>query len=148
MAVKPIPDEHHVVRHCKNSQYFMHNGKIRPHPESFHLKPATATMPEERVLSCVYYEWFDGTVDEKMRASCHFIRIEIKPKDALLRLNAGLIKQQGLTRSLKLRVTHEEEKECPPYAALRGIPKPPDSQLCLLLASLTVIDAIDFATLR
>jgi hypothetical protein len=81
-----------------------------------------------------------------MRASCHFIQVEIKRKDALLRLNAGLIRQQGVARSLKLRVTHEEEKTCPPYSAIRGIPKQADDELCALLARLAVIDALDFAT--
>jgi hypothetical protein len=144
MTVTNIPDDHHFVRHCRNSQYYMHNGKIRPHPEAFHLRPATATMPEEDTLSGVYYEWFDGTAEEKMKASCQFIGVTIKRKDALLRMNSGLIKKQGMTRSLKVRVTHEPDRSCPPYAAIRGMPRPPDNELCALLASLSVIDAIDF----
>jgi hypothetical protein len=148
MTVTNIPDEHHIVRHCKHSQYFMHDGRIRPYPEAFHLRPATEKMSAEETLSAVYYEWFHGTHEERMRASCHFIEIEIKRKDALLRLNAGSIKQQGAARSLKLRVTHEPEKTCPPYSAIRGIPKKTDDELSALLARLAVIDAIDFATAR
>jgi hypothetical protein len=125
----------------------MHNGKIRPYPEAFHLRPATAIMPEEKTLSGVYYEWFDGTEHEKIKASCHFIHVTIKRKDALLRLNSGLIRQQGTVRSVRLRVTHEPDKECPPYAAVHGMPRPPDDELCALLASLSVIEAIDFETL-
>jgi hypothetical protein len=141
-----IPDEHHFVRHCKHSQYFMHNGKIRPHPEAFHLRPATITMPEETTLSGVYYEWFDGTDTEKMKASCHFISIAMKRKDALLRMNSGLIKNQGRARSIKLRVVHEPEKDCPPYSAIHRLPRPPDVQLCALLATLSVVEAVDFQT--
>lgn len=146
MKLVNIPDEHHIVRHCKHSQYFLRDGKIRPHPEAFHLKLATAAMPAEDALSGVYYEWFDGTPAEKIKAGCHFIRITMKRKDALLRLNAGLIRQQGIARSKKLRVTNEPENECPPYATIHGIPKTPDDELCALLASLALIEAVDFAT--
>ncbi len=146
MKISNIPDDHHIVRHCKHSQYYIHNGKIRPYPEAFHLKLATETMPEEDTLSGVYYEWFDGSPEEKLTASCHFIHISMKRKDALLRLGAGLIRQQGKARSAKLRVTHEADKQCPPYAAVRGMPKPPDDELCLLLTSLAVVEAIDLAT--
>lgn len=133
MSVTNIPDDHHIVRHCKHSQYYMHNGKIRPHPEAFHLRPVTATMPEEETLSGVYYEWFDGNPDEMLVGAFHFLQLAIKPKDALLRLNAESIKKQGEARSRKLRVTHEPDDGCPPYSAIRGIPRPPDDQLCALL---------------
>jgi hypothetical protein len=148
MAVTKIPDEDHIVRHCKHSQYFIHNGKIRPHPEAFHLRQASATLGAEKELSGVHYEWFEGTQDEKMSASCHFIRVSMKRKDALLRLNSGLIKKQGAERSIKLRVTHEPDDECPPYAAIHGLPAPPDDTLCGLLASLSVIDAIDLTAIN
>jgi hypothetical protein len=144
--VTNIPDEHHIVRQCKSSQYFIRDGKIRPHPEAFHLRPATATMPAEQTLSGVYYEWFDGSVEEKLIASYHFIQMKIKRKDALLRQNAALIRKQGDARSKKLRVTHEPDNLCPPYAAIRGLPRPPDDELCTLLATLTLIEAIEVST--
>lgn len=147
MTITNIPDEHHMVKHCKHSQYFLHNGKIRPHPEAFHLRPATETMPEEKELSGVYYEWFDGSPEEKLKASCHFIRLSMKRKDAVLRLKAGSIREQGNARSLRLRVLHEPDKECPPYSSIRGLPKPPDQELCSLLATLSVIEAIDLTAL-
>jgi hypothetical protein len=146
MPTIKIADDHHFVRQCKYKLYFLDiNGKIRPHPEAFHLRPATATTPREEELSGVYYEWFDGTPAEKMAAVGHFIRIEIKKKDALLRLNAGLIRQQGATRSKRLRVSHEPEDVCPPYATIRGLPEDPDDELCTLLATLTLMEAVEFS---
>jgi hypothetical protein len=96
-------------------------------------------------LSGVYYEWFQGTHTEKLKASCHFIGMEIKKKDALLRLNAALVKQQGYATNHRLRVTHEPDSECEPYSAIRGLPKDPHDELCALLASLSVVEAISRA---
>jgi hypothetical protein len=45
--------------------------------------------------------------------------MEIKKKDALLRLNAALVKQQGNATTHRLRVTHEPDSECEPYSAIR-----------------------------
>ena len=148
MATNKIADDHHIVRQCKYKLYFIGlDGKIKPHPEAFHLRPATATVPQERELSGVYYEWFDGTANEKMAAVGHFIGIEIKRKDALLRLNAGAIREQGESRNKKLRVSHEPGADCPPYATIRGLPKDPDDELCELLASLALIEAVEFSTI-
>lgn len=148
MTLSNVPDDHHIVRHCKNSQYFMHEGKIRPYPNAFHLRPASKDFPEpEKTLSGVYYEWFQGNDIEKMRASCHFIPITMKGKDALLRLNAGKIRAQGIMQSVKLRVTHEPAQDCPPYSAIRGMPQKPDDKLCLLLSSLTIVDAVECASI-
>jgi hypothetical protein len=142
-----IPDEHHIVKHCKHSQYYVHNERIRPYAEAFHLRPATQATTEEKELSGVYYEWFDGSPGEKLKASCHFIGLSMKRKDALLRLRAGLIREHGIARSLKLRVLHEPTSECPPYSSIRGLPKPPDDELCSLLATLAVVEAVDLTVL-
>jgi hypothetical protein len=145
VSVTNIPDDHHIVRHCKNSQYFIHNEKIRPWPEAFHLKPASEKYPAEDSLSGVYYEWFDGPPSEKLQACCHFILISMKRKDALLRLNAGSVRAQGQARSVRLRVLHEPSDDCEPYSAIRGLSQTPDNELCSLLASLSLIEAVDFA---
>ena len=147
MTVTNIQDDHHVVRHCKARQYFLKDGKIIPYPSAFHLKPATLTAPAEDSLSAVYYEWFDGTHAEKMKACCHFIRMEIKNKDALLRLSSGLIKKQGLATKQRLRVTHEPNDDCQAYAAIRGLTLAPNDELCALLATVSLIDAFDRSTI-
>jgi hypothetical protein len=100
-------------------------------------------MPAEDSLSGVYYEWFDGTYAEKLRACFHFIGMEIKRNDALLQLNAGLIREQGRAADRRLRVTHEPEAACPPYAAIRGLTLEPNDTLCALLAELTVIAGLN-----
>jgi hypothetical protein len=64
-----------------------------------------------------------------------------------LRLNAGLIREQGLSTNRRLRVTHEPEDDCPPYAAIRGLTLPPNDELCALLAALSLIEALDRATI-
>jgi hypothetical protein len=148
VTVQNIEDDHHVVRHCKFKHYYLKAGKIVPYVDAFHLRPATQTLPAEDYLSGVYYEWLDGTHPEKLRASCHFIGMEIKPKDALLRLNAGLIRKQGVEKNKRLRVLHEPDRECPPYATIRGLPFDPDNELCALLATLSVVEAIDRASVE
>src|SRR4051794_14038494 len=83
---------HHFVKHCKNRELIREHETgaiIGIHPEAFLLRPADSKYPEEKWLSGLYYEAFDGTHSEKMRASCHFIPIEMKRKDALCRMNVG-----------------------------------------------------------
>jgi hypothetical protein len=139
VTVTNIPDDHHIVRHCKQRQYYLKGSKITPYPTFFHLRPATGATPAEDSLSGVYYEWFDGMHAEKLKACCHFIGMEIKRNDALLQLNAGLIREQGRAADRRLRVTHEPETACPPYSAIRGLTLEPDDKLCALLAALSVI---------
>jgi hypothetical protein len=142
-----IPDDHHMVRHCRHRLYFVRDGNIKPYPDFFHLRPATDKLPAEDSLSGVYYEWFDGSGAEKMKACCHFIGMEIKRKDALLRLNSGLIREQGISIGRRLRVTHEPEADCPPYAAIRGLALEPNNKLCALLAELSVVEALERSTI-
>jgi hypothetical protein len=56
--------------------YFEESGQIVPYPEAFYLKPATDRFPAEDYLSGIYYEWCDGTPDEKMAACCQFTQNE------------------------------------------------------------------------
>jgi hypothetical protein len=147
MPTIKIPDEHHVLRHCKFKEYFWVNGKIRPHPEAFHLKPPTSKYPQEEWLSAIYYEWLEGTPFEKLAAAVNYIQIEMKRKDALLRLNAGSIREQGSQRSIKLRVSHEADGTCPPYATIRGVPIDPDDELCRLLSTLALVEAVEVSAI-
>jgi hypothetical protein len=54
-------------------------------------------------------------------------------------------RQQGNATNHRLRVTHEPDSECEPYSAIRGLPKDPHNELCALLASLSVVEAISRA---
>lgn len=140
MTVTNIPNEHHIVRHCKHKLYFIQDGRIVPWPEAFHLKPATDTLPAEDYLSGVYYEWCEGAPDEKMAACTQFIPMKIKGKDALIRMNAGAVKAQRTAATPRLRVTHESSPECPPYATIRGQTLEPDNELCQLLIKLAIVE--------
>lgn len=143
MAVTNIPDDEHFVKYIKNREYYIHNGKVTPYPAAFHLRPASATHPADETLSGVHYEWFDGSPNDKLHASGHFIAMEMKRKDALIRLNSGAIKKQGVDCNRKLRVTCNPQQNCEPYAEIRGLPAVPDEKLCGLLASMALIEATE-----
>src|SRR6266508_5104603 len=105
MPATNIQDDHHFVKLCKQKDLIRENGKpIGVQPWAFELRKPTKLHPEqERTVSGVYYEFFDGAADEKMCACFHFIDMEIKKKEALVRLEAGSIKKQGEKRSRSLR---------------------------------------------
>ena len=143
--------DHHFVKHCKNRELIREQGNIiGVHAEAFVLRPADAKFPEEKWLSGLYYEFFDGTHAEKMCACCHFIPIEMKRKDALCRMNVGAIKEQGQRRTRSLRVMHQPEKDSLGYAAIHGLPRssdPPDDELALLLATLAILETAEITTI-
>lgn len=144
MAVKSIDDEHHVVRHCKKRLLIREAGKIvSVYPEAFHLRPATEGFAKEDSLSVIYYEFFDGAAEVRMKECCAALTLEVRPKDGLIRLNVGLIKEQGRKRERRLRVTHEPEPTCPAYAAIRGLPEKPDDELATLIANLAIVEALE-----
>ncbi len=61
MAVTNIVDDHHFVKHCKNKVVIRENGNIiSVHPAAFELRAPSKDFPQEKTLSGVYYEFFDG----------------------------------------------------------------------------------------
>jgi hypothetical protein len=149
--VSNINNNHHIVRHCKNKLLIRKDGEaVGVFPELFHLRPPANDFPQETTLSAVYFEFFDGDHNLKMK-SCHSsiaIGLAPKPKDALVRLNVGLIKDQGEKRSRQLRVTHEpDEPASPAYSVVRGIPVIPDDELNGLLATLAIIEIVEVRNL-
>ena len=146
MAVTNIDPTHHFLKHCKNSQLIRENGQITAvYPWTFELRTASEHYPQEKWLSGQYYEFFEGTKEEKLHACCHFIPIEMKKRDALLRMNVGAIKEQATKRSL--RVTHEPEPQSPGYAAIHGMPQKADDELCTLLATLAVSEILEMSSI-
>jgi hypothetical protein len=144
-----IQDDHHFVKFCKQKHLIRENGKpIGVQPWAFELREPTKEYPEqEKTLSGVYYEFFDGAPEEKMRACYHFIDMTIKPKDVLLRMEVGAIKAQGNKRSRSLRVRHEPVRECLAYAAMHGLPVETDDELCALLAKEPVEELLEVSAL-
>jgi hypothetical protein len=148
MKVANIKDDHHFVKHCKNSQLIREQGAITAvYPWALELRPPSKDYTQEKTLSGVYYEFFDGDKSEKVCACYHFIKIEIKAKDALVRMGVGSIKEQGSKRSRSLRVTHEPDKDCLAYAAIHGLPTEPDDELSSLLASLAILEILEVSTI-
>jgi hypothetical protein len=148
MKVSNIADNHHFVKHCKNTQLMREQGVITGvWPWAFELRKPSKGFPQEKTVSGVYYEYFDGTPDERARACYHFIQQEIKRKDALVRMGVGLIKDQGRKRSSSLRVTHEPDKQCLGYAAIHGLSPKTDDALCALLASLAVVQILEVSNI-
>jgi hypothetical protein len=143
-----ITDDDHFVKHCKNSQLIREDGIITAvFPWAFELRPPSKNYPQEKTLSGVYYEFFDGNKFEKDLACYHFIQIEIKRRDALVRMGVASIKEQGKRRSRSLRVIHLPDGSCPAYAAIHGLPDKADDELSSLLASIAVVEILEVATI-
>ena len=143
MAVRPIPDEHHVVRHCEKRETIRENGKIIGiHPTAFLLRSANPPLrPEpEKYLSCNYYESFVGTAAEMMKCCCQALSFEPKKEDGLVRLNVAKIKSCFQKYSTPVRVTHEAKAANPSYAAIR--PGKIDNPIAGILATLAVVEMV------
>jgi hypothetical protein len=148
MAVTNIVDDHHFVKHCKNKVVIRENGNIiSVHPAAFELRASSKDFRQEKTLSGVYYEFFDGDAAEKICACYHFIKMEMKAKDVLIRMNARLVREQGKNRSIPLRVTHEPDKDCLAYAAIHGMPVKADDELNGLLQSLAVLEICEISSI-
>jgi hypothetical protein len=142
-----IVPQHHFIKHCKNSQLIRENGVATSiFPWAFALRPADNVYPQEKWLSGQYLEFYDGTKDEKLCACCHFIPMEMKKRDALVRMNVALIKEQGQKRSRSLRVTHEPQPLSPGYSALHGLSENTDDELCNLLANLAIAEITEISS--
>src|ERR1700720_3821602 len=61
--------EHHFIKHCKKRELIRENGVIvGVYPAAFYLRPKDANYPEEKWLSGQYFEFYDGTEQEKLCA--------------------------------------------------------------------------------
>lgn len=146
MAVQPIPDEHHVVRHSKKRETIRENGQIiGVYPQTFFLRGANPPLrPEpEKYLSCNYYEHFAGTALEKMKSCCEALAFQPKPVDAMVRLNVGLVKDCFKKHTVPVRVTHEPKQHSPSYSAIR--PGKIDDAIAGLLATVAVVQLVTVA---
>jgi hypothetical protein len=139
-----ISDDEHFVKYCKQKDLIRENGvPIGVQPWAFALRRPTPEFPDpEKTLSGVYYEFFEGTPDEKMCASYHFISLEIKKKDALIRMQAGAVRAQGQRRSRTLRLMHDPDPSCLAYAQLLGLPFDTDDELCGYLANEAISELV------
>jgi hypothetical protein len=139
MPVTNIPDDHHVVRHCKKRNTIRENGiVIAIHPDAFRLRPPTKERPKpETYLSAVYYEYFGGQ-PKQMKACCGALPFAPKKLDAIARLNVQKIKATFQNKRVAIRVTSEPDGHSPSYAAIR--PGKLDDGLAAILASDAVVE--------
>jgi hypothetical protein len=145
--VTNVPDDHHVVRHCKNRLIIRESDEIKGvFPEAFHLRPATQSRRQETYLSAIYYEHF--AAQGRMKACCAALPLTPKDKDGLMRLSVKGIKEQGARKSITIRVTHEPTKTCAAYSAIRGLPIDNDDELAGLLATLALIETVQVSSVR
>jgi hypothetical protein len=141
-----IVDDHHFVKHCKNKLLIRENGVvIGVQPDAFHLRQPDDKNDQERWLSGVYYEFFEGDDASRIQSCRGAILLTMKPKDALVQMRAGSIREAGKQRSRSLRVTHERSDECPSYAALHGLPIQADHELCGLLSKEPVVRIVEIS---
>jgi hypothetical protein len=144
MAVKNIPDDHHVVRHCKKRQTIRENGvAIRIFPEAFLLRPANPPLrPEPEIyLSTSYYEHYSGTPQQMMAQCCAALAFVPKNGDSMARLNAGLLREVFKKQKTGVRVTHEGKRSNPGYAAIR--PAKVDQAIAAMIAGMAVVEIAD-----
>jgi hypothetical protein len=140
MAVKLIPDEHHVVRHVPKNRLMRDGGKVTGcFPEAFKLRP------NEDYLSCSWFEFFEGDRERRLRQTLIEIRgyLTVKSKDALAIALVGRFKELGTVRSQKIRVLHEPDPpRAPAYSTVRGLQRD-DMELLQLLASEAVAETVE-----
>jgi hypothetical protein len=143
MAVQPIPDEHHVVRHCKKRETIREKGAVTGvYPQAFLLRPAKPPirLEPETYLSCNYYEHFIGAAAAMMKSCCEALAFQPKPLDTMIRLNVGRIKSCFKKYSVGVRVTHEPKRNNPSYAAIR--PGKIDDPIAGVLATVAVVELV------
>ena len=148
MPVTNIPDDHHVVRHCRKRVTIRENGVvIGIQPTAFHFRPANPPLrpkPED-YLSTVYFEFFNGQPDQ-MKLCCGALAFTPKPADALARLNVALLKAPFKEQQVAIRVTHEGGgKHHAAYSAIR--PGKLTDLLCLKIATTAIIEIREVKTL-
>lgn len=143
MSVQPIPDDHHVVRHCKKRETIRDNGVVvGVYPQTFLLRPANPPhrLQPEKYLSCNYYEYFEGDPTAKMKSCCEGLAFKPKPLDAMVRLNVGLVKDCFKKHAVPVRVTHEPNKRSTSYSAIRAAKI--DEQIAGLLATTAIVEVL------
>lgn len=142
MAVKEIPNGHHVIRHCRKRLIDTSDpDSPMPFPEAFNLRNEV----KETYLSASYYEYFTGSHDDRLLAACTAMRSsfpKIKGQDSLVMLSAQEIRTSGDSVEISLRVVHQPKPGRKDYAGIRGLPTVPNQRLNGLLATACVRDVV------
>ncbi len=132
MPERPIPDGHHVVRHCPRNRTIRSDGKIiGVIPRLFELR----AHKNETYLSACYFEFFDGDTKHRISESVKATPREISEKDCVVLMNVGVTKDIAKRHDHAVRVLHElAHHSNPAYARIKGVPFGPASAVMSLLA--------------
>ena len=142
MKLINIPDEHHIVRHCKRKFLIRENGvTVGVFPEFLYLRESVPPDgSRETYLSAFYYEFFTGSEAERMAGCASALPFGVKP-GAMIRLSAGAIRDEGKVQQVPLRVTHEiSNKTIPSKARIDGMPALPNVQLASSICANAVVE--------
>lgn len=144
MSEKPIPKDHHVVRHCPRGQGIRENGVITEvFPEFFKLRAHVGPdKVPETYLSATYYEFFVGDPLARMLQCLNATQRKVADDEAMVRLNVGLMMEQGEATKKRVRVSHAAKKTNPAYSKVIGTGQPGVlyEELAALLAAKAVVE--------
>jgi hypothetical protein len=124
-----LNDNHHLVRHIRESEIDDQEGRLLAFPQAFALRP------NETYLSNGWLEFFDGTTAEQLNGVAAMMSAtrRVKAHHALAIGQVGSIRDACLSFDQKIRVLHEPFPENMAYATIRRI-STDESQLLELLA--------------
>jgi hypothetical protein len=118
MSRKPVPDEHHIVRHV-GSQLLIREGDkvVGCFPQAFQLRAA------ESYLSASWLEFFGGPKHQQITDVIAAIgkARQVKPSHGIAIGNVATVKEACGSFGQKIRVIHEpsDDNPNPAYTAVR-----------------------------
>lgn len=124
-----LDDEHHLVRHIRQSEIDEQNGTLMAFPQAFELRPG------KTYLSNGGLEFWDGATDNCLCgvATAMSNTRAVKAGHGLAIGNVGSIREAFESFNMKVRVLHEPQDDNLSYATVRRV-KTDDDRLLELLA--------------
>jgi hypothetical protein len=127
--ISSLDDNHHLVRHIRESEIDDQEGCLLAFPQAFALRPG------ETYLSNGWLEFFDGAIDAQLSGIAAMMSKTraVKARHALAIGCVGDIRDVCQSFDQKVRILHEPFEDNLAYAAVRRI-NTDESQLLELLA--------------
>jgi hypothetical protein len=124
-----LDDNHHLVRHIRESEIDDQEGRLLAFPQAFALRP------RETYLSNGWLEFFDSATDTQLSGVAAMMSKTraVKAHHALATGRVGDIRDACLSFDQKVRILHEPFEDNLAYAVVRRI-NTDESQLLELLA--------------
>lgn len=146
MAERNIPDEHHVVRHCPKNRTIREGDEVvGVFPQLFELR----VHRNEDYLSSCYYEFFAGTLEERLLRCVEATPRQIHNRDCMVVINVGETRKIAAQHSAHVRVVHQYDHPVnPAYAKIKGVPFDPSSAILTLLAEAAASNIFPVSKLR